>query len=128
MAMSKTAAAKDTENDSIRSLQYRKLLKCPLWIPFMPSEIGQLMGMLNFNAAAADEQPAAVWKLLILDSVGQSIVSPILKVNDLREQGVTLFLQLKQTRERVEQVPAVYFVEPSAANIDRILQVQRACV
>lgn len=33
-----------------------------------------------------------IWKILILDGVAQKILSPIMKVNDLREHGVTLFL------------------------------------
>jgi hypothetical protein len=58
--------------------------------------------MLNFNIAgpAGDDgsdlssplQPESAWKILILDSVGQAILSPILKVNELRESGVTLYL------------------------------------
>lgn len=55
--------------------------------------------MLNFNIAgpAMDDgldplQPDNAWKILILDSAGQAILSPILKVNELRESGVTLYL------------------------------------
>jgi len=77
--------------------------------------------MLNFNAMTQADRP--VWKLLVLDASGQAIISPILKVNDLREQGVTLFLQLKQERERVEEVPVIYFVAPVAESIELILQV-----
>ena len=80
--------------------------------------------MLNFNALGQEDLP--VWKLLVLDGAGQAIISPILKVNDLREQGVTLFLQLKQERECVEEVPAIYFVAPTAENIELILQVSGA--
>lgn len=55
--------------------------------------------MLNFNIAgpAGEDgldplQPDNAWKILILDSSGQAILSPILKVNELRESGVTLYL------------------------------------
>lgn len=34
----------------------------------------------------------SVWKVLVLDSAGQRILSPIMKVNDLRDHGVTLYL------------------------------------
>lgn len=61
-----------------------------------------------------------------MDRTAQRIVSPILKVNDLREHGVTLFLQFAQDREPVREVPAVYFVEPTSANIARICQVRAA--
>lgn len=33
-----------------------------------------------------------VWKVLIYDQLGQDIISPILKVNDLRENGVTVHM------------------------------------
>lgn len=53
--------------------------------------------MLNFNVVpmTGDDVPAQqddAWKILILDAAGQAILSPILKVNELRECGVTLYL------------------------------------
>lgn len=78
--------------------------------------------MLNFNLPESDPN-RPIWKLFIMDAAAQRIVSPILKVNDLREQGVTLFLHFNAEREAVEDVPAVYFVEPSSANLQRICQV-----
>lgn len=100
--------------------------------------------MLNFNIAGpvGDDgldplQPDNAWKILILDSAGQAILSPILKVNELRESGVTLYLyrldpyvcllltldrQLHGDRQPIGDVPAIYFVEPTAPNISRIVQ------
>ena len=80
-----------------------------------------LVEMLNFNLPEGPNRP--VWKLFIMDTGGQKILAPLIKVNDLREHGVTLFLQLKAPRERVPDVPAVYFVEPSIESISRICQV-----
>ena len=62
--------------------------------------------MLNFNAetgtgagsSPGDGNAAPIWKILVLDGVAQRLVSPTLKVNDLREQGVTLYLQLNTRR------------------------------
>lgn len=34
----------------------------------------------------------SIWKVLVLDATGQRILSPIMKVNDLRDHGVTLYL------------------------------------
>ena len=58
-----------------------------------------------------------------MDAAGQKLLGPLIKVNDLREHGVTLFLQLKAQRERVPDVPVVYFVEPTAESISLICQV-----
>lgn len=38
----------------------------------------------------------------------------------LRKRGVTLHLLLESDREDIPDVPAVYFVEPTAENIQRI--------
>lgn len=64
-----------------------------------------IIEMLHFNTAkwqpgksiggAATEnapQEASAWKILILDKGGQRILSPVMKVNDLRDHGVTLYL------------------------------------
>jgi len=55
--------------------------------------------MLNFNvmpssgpAEGYPESRQDAWKILILDAAGQAILSPVMKVNELRENGVTLFL------------------------------------
>ncbi len=59
------------------------------------SSIGLLMSMLNFNSSALKESEMVegdAWKILILDSAGQAVLSPVLKVNELRESGVTLYL------------------------------------
>lgn len=44
------------------------------------------------SATVDSPQEAAIWKILVMDGVGQRIISPMLKVNDLREHGVTLYL------------------------------------
>lgn len=81
--------------------------------------------MLNFNIPASDPN-RPIWKVFIMDPMGQRIVSPILKVNDLREEGVTLFLQLNSPtqRDRIPGVPAIYFIEPSKENLLKLSQVK----
>jgi hypothetical protein len=43
------------------------------------------------------------------------------QVAELRQLGVTLHLRLHSDRERVPDVPAIYFVRPTAENIERIV-------
>eukprot|EP00117_Sycon_ciliatum_P018072 scpid60804/ scgid5571/ Sec1 family domain-containing protein 1; SLY1 homolog; Syntaxin-binding protein 1-like 2 len=79
--------------------------------------------MINFNAplkSTTAEEPA--WKVLVYDKYGQDIISPVLSVPELRDRGVTLHLQLHSKRDQVADVPAVYFVLPTAENIARICQ------
>ena len=62
------------------------------------------------------------WKVLIYDRTCRSIISPLLSVSDLRRKGVTLHLLIDSDREPIPDVPAVYFVEPTRANISIIAQ------
>lgn len=49
--------------------------------------------MLNLNQPLGKNGISEpVWKILIYDRVGQDIISPLISVKDLREQGVTLYL------------------------------------
>jgi hypothetical protein len=77
--------------------------------------------MLNLNQDENEEEP--VWKLLVFDRLGQDIISPLLKVGDLREKGVTVHMPIHSDRQPIQDAPAIYFVEPTAANINRISQV-----
>ena len=63
------------------------------------------------------------WKILIMDRTSQDILATSLRVQDLRENGVTLHLQLISERSPLQDVPAVYFVEPKEENLRRIEQV-----
>lgn len=63
------------------------------------------------------------WKILIMDRTSQDILATSLRVQDLRENGVTLHLQLMSERSPLQDVPAVYFVEPKEENLRRIEQV-----
>jgi hypothetical protein len=80
--------------------------------------------MLNLNAqvgasGTADEE---VYKVLILDRFCRDIISPLLRVSDLRKHGITLHLMVDQERQSIPDAPAVYFVQPTPPNVQRILQ------
>ncbi|ORY39959.1 golgi transport protein Sly1 [Rhizoclosmatium globosum] len=61
-----------------------------------------------------------VWKVLVYDKAGQDIISQLLKVNELRENGVTVHMPLYTDRQPIPDVPAVYFVQPTPENVKRI--------
>lgn len=49
--------------------------------------------MLNLNQPPTKISiTEPVWKIIIYDRIGQDIISPLISVKELREQGVTLFL------------------------------------
>ncbi|KAI8990547.1 Sec1-like protein [Trametes punicea] len=63
-----------------------------------------------------------VWKILVLDQHTKDVLATVLRVQDLRDVGVTLHVQLHSNRPPLPDVPAVYFVSPTLANIRRISQ------
>lgn len=79
--------------------------------------------MLNFNnAAQVGKDPSELYKVLVLDKSSKDVIAPLLRLNDLRKQGVTLHLMLEAERQPIPDVPAVYFVQPSQANVERLIQ------
>ncbi|KAG0743310.1 hypothetical protein G6F57_000286 [Rhizopus arrhizus] len=85
-----------------------------------------ITNMLHLNST--DESSSSVgpdnviWKVLIFDKFGQDVISSIMRVNDLRENGVTVHMLLNQDRSSLPDVPAVYFVEPTLENVKKICQ------
>lgn len=53
-----------------------------------------------------DDEP--IWKVLILDKTGMSIVSSVLRVSDLRAKGITLHLSLATKRASIPDVSTLY--------------------
>uniref|UniRef100_A0A7I4DSW6 SM/Sec1-family protein n=1 Tax=Physcomitrium patens TaxID=3218 RepID=A0A7I4DSW6_PHYPA len=86
-------------------------------------QLDAVVRMLNLNhpvlsGGTADEE---VYKVLIYDNFCRDILSPLIRVNDLRKHGITLYLGLDKERQNVPDVPAIYFVQPLQANIQRII-------
>ncbi|KAI0651970.1 Sec1-like protein [Trametes meyenii] len=74
----------------------------------------------SLKVAAPSGPP--VWKVLVLDQYTKDVLATVLRVQDLRDVGVTLHVQLHSNRPPLPDVPAVYFVSPTLANIRRIAQ------
>nr|XP_022906096.1 protein sly1 homolog [Onthophagus taurus] len=86
-------------------------------------QINALKQMLNLNQPQnklGASEP--VWKVLVYDRVGQDIISPLISVKELRELGVTLYVQLHSDRDPIPEVPAIYFCVPNEENLGRISQ------
>ncbi|KAJ2850185.1 Vesicle trafficking between the ER and Golgi [Coemansia brasiliensis] len=61
-----------------------------------------------------------IWKVLIFDSFCRDIVSTVLRVNDLRDNGVTVHMLMEAQRSPIPDVPAIYFTQPTPENIKHI--------
>ena len=84
-------------------------------------QLSAIKCMLNFGKPITSKVSfESEFKILIYDKIGQDIILPLLSVRDLHDLGVTLYLQLNTLRSNVSDVPAVYFVSPTDANIKQI--------
>ncbi|KAF2840011.1 Sec1-like protein [Patellaria atrata CBS 101060] len=66
----------------------------------------------------SDGEP--IWKVLVFDNLGRDVISSVLRVNDLRGWGVTIHLNINTTRHAIPDVPVIYLVEPTSANLQII--------
>ena len=62
------------------------------------------------------------FRVLILDKKTKDIIAPLLRVSDLRKHGVTLHLLIESERQSIPDVPAIYFLAPTEANMELIAQ------
>ncbi|KAF9891914.1 Vesicle trafficking between the ER and Golgi [Aspergillus nanangensis] len=75
-------------------------------------------GLISSPILNEDGDP--IWKVLVFDNMGRDVISSVLRVNDLRAWGITIHLNLHSTRYPIPDVPVVYLVEPTPANIQTI--------
>eukprot|EP00758_Cryptobia_borreli_P007761 Tbor_TRINITY_DN5328_c2_g1::TRINITY_DN5328_c2_g1_i2::g.3816::m.3816/K19998/SCFD1, SLY1; sec1 family domain-containing protein 1 len=74
------------------------------------------------NGTQSQEMGNDCWKLLIHDTKGRNIIAPLIKVRELREMGVTLYLNMMKERHAVPNSPAIYLCEPTEENVNRIVR------
>lgn len=72
------------------------------------------------SSASSEELMIGDWKVLIYDRAGRDILLPLFSVAELRNLGITLHLLLHSDREPIPDSPAVYFVNPTPENLQRI--------
>ncbi|CAJ0599433.1 unnamed protein product [Cylicocyclus nassatus] len=86
-------------------------------------QIAALRNVINLNQPVTNTMVSEpVWKILVMDKLGQDVISPLLPVKVLRELGVTLHLLVGSKREALTDVPAVYFVSPTDENVDLLCE------
>ncbi|KAF9515531.1 hypothetical protein BS47DRAFT_1293696 [Hydnum rufescens UP504] len=77
-----------------------------------------LLQLSDSSTSGAARSP--VWKILVLDETSKDVLATVLRVQDLRDAGVTLHVQLQSVRPPLPDVPAVYLVAPTIPNVRRI--------
>ncbi len=58
----------------------------------------------------------------MLDRFTKDIIAPLLRVSDLRKHGITLHLVIEAARQPIPDVPAIYFLQPTEANMELLGQ------
>ncbi|KAG0439097.1 SEC1 family transport protein SLY1 [Dictyocoela muelleri] len=61
------------------------------------------------------------WKVLILDSRTQEILSPLIRTSKLRDLGITSIFKIENIRHKITNSISIYFVRPTKKNIDIII-------
>ncbi|PYH48620.1 syntaxin-binding protein [Aspergillus saccharolyticus JOP 1030-1] len=79
---------------------------------------GSSQGLISTPVLNEDGDP--IWKVLVFDNLGRDVISSVLRVNDLRKWGVTIHLNINANRYPIPDVPVIYLVEPTAANIQAV--------
>lgn len=97
-------------DDTLRARQIRSLERMLHLNKDGPTDLTQAVG--------SDQ---IVWKALVLDARSQAVVSSVLRVNDLLRCGVTIHSLITARRSALSDVPAIYFVEPTRANVDAVV-------
>ncbi|KAF2458485.1 putative Golgi transport protein Sly1 [Lineolata rhizophorae] len=77
-------------------------------------------GLLPRSTPVLGPDGEPIWKVLVFDGMGRDVISSVLRVNDLRGWGVTVHLSINTTRHMIPDVPVIYLVEPTAANLQTI--------
>ncbi|KAF2488452.1 Sec1-like protein [Lophium mytilinum] len=77
-------------------------------------------GFLQPNSPILSETGEPIWKVLVFDKMGKDVISSVLRVSDLRAWGVTIHLSINTTRHSIPDVPVIYLVEPTSANLQII--------
>eukprot|EP01023_Acetabularia_acetabulum_P020015 TRINITY_DN2030_c0_g2_i4.p1 TRINITY_DN2030_c0_g2~~TRINITY_DN2030_c0_g2_i4.p1 ORF type:complete len:382 (-),score=59.38 TRINITY_DN2030_c0_g2_i4:1435-2580(-) len=78
--------------------------------------------VLKLSVSGAGSKDSESYKVLILDAFTKDIIAPLMRVNDLRQHGVTLHLMLEMERERIPETAVVYLVQGNEDSVKSILK------
>jgi hypothetical protein len=85
-----------------------------------PKHESDANGLGQSSKPILDEDGEPIWKALVFDNLGRDVISSVLRVQDLRNFGVTIHLNLHAPRHPIPDVPVVYLIEPTSENINAI--------
>ena len=69
-----------------------------------------------------DEELKFCFKILLFDDKAFNILSPLIKIYYLREHNISLTLNIKDNREKMSDIMAIYIISLTKENLDYIYQ------
>lgn len=130
--MASTALKHATAPTTLQQAQTAALLAMlNLNAPSDPSPVqrpGTPSGKASIGLKVSTVTGPPVWKVLVLDQQTKDVLATVLRVQDLRDVGVTLHVQLHSLRPSLPDVPAIYFVAPTLDNVRRIAEDLDKCL
>jgi len=86
----------------------------------------QLIKLLSLNKSSTYEEISSedpyIWKILVFDTFCQESLSTIFKVGNLRDENITLHLNLHTQRDKIHGVNTIYYIQPTDENINRLIE------
>ena len=96
-------ANKIEANNIVRSASIQRILN--LNAPKQPSDSDDANSSVQpANTPILSETGEPIWKVLVFDDFSRDVVSSVLRVNDLRAWGVTIYLPINTTRHMIPDV------------------------
>ncbi|KOS23067.1 Protein sly1 [Escovopsis weberi] len=116
--MAMTSKGSSLRDRQIASL--KKILNLNETIESGEAEESHASGLLAPAAPILDHDGNPIWKVLVFDDLGRDVISSVMRVSDLRSMGVTMHMHIGSSRHPIPDVPVIYFVEPTAQNLQGI--------
>lgn len=83
---------------------------------------GQITRMLDIGGPDAEVTGVQTFKALVYDKFCKDVLAPLLTRGALQKRGVSFHGLINVDRHPLPDVPVVYFVEPTEANVNLIIQ------
>ncbi|KAH7148431.1 Sec1-like protein [Dactylonectria macrodidyma] len=112
-----------TKVNSLRDRQIaslRKILNLNETVESNEADEAHTNDLLAPVAPILDAEGNPIWKILVFDDLGRDVISSVMRVSDLRAMGVTMHMHLAAARYPIPDVPVIYFLEPTAENLQHI--------
>ena len=76
-----------------------------------------LSNMIQQATRSSITETGSSWTIMVVDERTSRILSSVLRMSDLMEEGISLVEQLKMKRQPFPQMEVIYFITPTSQSI-----------